>query len=201
MGTLPAADKDSRQLVMESKLFQVIDGVLYFENKTLDKLCVVVPEKYHQAILEEAHCGRFAGHFAEKKVYDRLRRYVWWRGLRSDTHKFCRACLVCSTRKGTRKTFRPPLQPIPIGGPFHRVGVDILQLPLTAKGNQYVAVFVDYLIKWPEAFAIPDQKAETIARLFVEHILCRHGIPEELLSDRGANFYLLSFRIFAGFWV
>ena len=36
-GTLPAADIDSHQLVMESKLFQVIDGVLYFENKTLDK--------------------------------------------------------------------------------------------------------------------------------------------------------------------
>ena len=44
------------------------------------------------------------------------------------------------------------------------------------------------LTKWPEAFAIPHQKAETIARLFVEHIVCRHGIPEELLSDRGANF-------------
>ena len=47
---------------------------------------------------------------------------------------------------------------------------------------------MDYLTKWPEAYAIPDQKAETIARLFVENIVCRHGIPEELLSDRGANF-------------
>lgn len=39
-----------------------------------------------------------------------------------------------------------------------------------------------------EAFAIPDQKAETIACLFIDHIICRQGIPEELLSDRGANF-------------
>ena len=38
------------------------------------------------------------------------------------------------------------------------------------------------------SFAIADQKAETLARLFVENIVCRHGIPEELLSDRGANF-------------
>ena len=36
--------------------------------------------------------------------------------------------------------------------------------------------------------AIPDQKAETIARLFVEFVVCRHGAPHELLSDRGANF-------------
>ena len=47
---------------------------------------------------------------------------------------------------------------------------------------------MDYLTKWSEAFAIPDQKAETIAKLFVENIVCCHGIPVELLSDRGTNF-------------
>ncbi len=47
---------------------------------------------------------------------------------------------------------------------------------------------MDNLTKWPEAFAIPDQKAETIAKLFVESIVCRPRIPEELLSDRGPNF-------------
>ena len=48
---------------------------------------------------------------------------------------------------------------------------------------------MDYLTKWPEAFAIPDQKAKTTtAPLILEHVVCRHGIPEELLSDRGANF-------------
>ena len=39
-----------------------------------------------------------------------------------------------------------------------------------------------------EAFAIPNQCAETIAKLFVEHMV-RHGVPEELLSDRGTNFF------------
>ena len=108
--------------------------------------------------------------------------------MKADVRRHCRSCLVCASRKGGKRTFKPPLQPIPVGGPFHRVAVDILKLPLTSNGNHYVAVFMDYLTKWPEAFAIPDQKAETIAPLFLEHIVCRHGIPEELLSDRGANF-------------
>ncbi len=47
---------------------------------------------------------------------------------------------------------------------------------------------MDYLTKWPEVFAISDQSAETIARLLVEHTICRHGVPNELLSDSGANF-------------
>lgn len=49
-------------------------------------------------------------------------------------------------------------------------------------------VFADYLTKWVEAFAVADQSAETVARLLVEEVFCRHGAPAELLSDRGANF-------------
>ena len=33
-----------------------------------------------------------------------------------------------------------------------------------------------------------DQSAATITQLFVENIICRHGVPGELLSDRGASF-------------
>lgn len=83
---------------------------------------------------------------------------------------------------------RPPLQFIPIGGPFHRVGVDVLQLPPTFEGNKYAIVFMDYFTKWPEVFATDDQSATTIARLLVEEIVARHGVPEQLLSDRGQNF-------------
>ena len=187
--TLPDDEKSANRMVAESKQYDVIDGVLHFENSSfLTRWCIVVPEQLRSEVLQEAHAGCFAAHLAEKKVYDRLRRSVWWKGMKADVRRHCQSCLVCASRKGGRRTFRPPLQPIPVGGPFHRVAVDILKLPLTSSGNRYVAVFMDYLTKWPEAFAIPDQKAETIAPLFLEHIVCRHGIPEELLSDRGANF-------------
>lgn len=42
--------------------------------------------------------------------------------------------------------------------------------------------------KWPEVVAIPDQQAGTIARCLVEQVFTRHGLPEQLLSDKGANF-------------
>ena len=48
--------------------------------------------------------------------------------------------------------------------------MDIIQLPLITDGNHYVVCFLDYLTKWVEAFAIPDQRAETIAKLFVENM-------------------------------
>ena len=82
----------------------------------------------------------------------------------------------------------PPLTPIPVSGPFDRVGVDVIQFPKSHSGNQYAVVFVDYLTKWPEVFATLDQTALTIAHLFVEQIVSRHGVPAELLSDRGTAF-------------
>ncbi len=62
-----------------------------------------------------------------------------------------------------------------------------MEMPLTMNGNRYVVVFLDYLTKWAEAFALPDQTSESIAQLLSDHVICRHDVPRELLSDRGAN--------------
>ena len=68
------------------------------------------------------------------------------------------------------------------------MGVDVIQFPKSQSGNQYAVVFTDYLTKWPEVFATKDQTAPTIAELFVEEIVCRHGVLGQFLSDRGAAF-------------
>src|SRR5687767_6932256 len=47
---------------------------------------------------------------------------------------------------------------------------------------------MDYFTKWPEARAIPDIKADTVAKFIFEEIVCRHGVPKEILSDRGMPF-------------
>ena len=56
------------------------------------------------------------------------------------------------------------------------------------KGNKYVIVFVDYLTKWPEVFLAKNQNSLTIAKLLIEHIIPQHGVPSQLLSDRGPAF-------------
>ena len=47
---------------------------------------------------------------------------------------------------------------------------------------------MDYLTKWPEVFAVADQTVATIARLLVEETVSHHGVPTEILSDRGKSF-------------
>ena len=107
--------------------------------------------------------------------------------MRTDILKWCKACLICATRRTGRAT-KPPLTPIPVSGPFDRVGVNVIKFPKSSTGNQYAVVFMDYLTKWPEVFTVANQTALTIAKLLVEHVISSHGVPAELLSDRGAAF-------------
>ena len=61
-------------------------------------------------------------------------------------------------------------------------------LPKTQNGNIYILVCTDYTTKYPEAFPLRDQKAETIAQVLFEEIICRYGTPRKILTDQGKNF-------------
>lgn len=115
--------------------------------------------------------------------------------MRSD---ITRGCLVCHSHSPGRAV-HAPLTPIPVAGPFDRIGVDIIQFPRSDLGNQYAVVFMDYLTKWLEVYPTPDQSAATVANLLVREIVSRHGVPSELLSDRGRAFLLQEVQSLLGF--
>lgn len=74
-------------------------------------------------------------------------------------------------------------------GPFSFVVVDALgPFPETPAGNKYILIFVDYFTRWPEAIAVRDLKTSTFLQVLVDEVLCRYGVPDNLLSDRGSNF-------------
>jgi hypothetical protein len=66
--------------------------------------------------------------------------------------------------------------------------MDIMELPATSRGNQYLLVFTDYLTKWVEAVAIKNRTSVIVADAFFSHIVCRHGVPFTVLSDQGKEF-------------
>ena len=124
---------------MKSRHFELIDGVLYHEAPHFPGCwCIAVPASLQKSLLQDAHSGVFANHLAEKHIYDRLRQGYWWPGMRKDGRVHCLSCLICATCKGTGCASHPPLKPIKVGGPFHCIGVDVLQLPLIQDGNKYV---------------------------------------------------------------
>lgn len=159
-GILPEDEKTAKHLALTQSQFVIEEEVLYWVAGD-STLRIVPPACMCQQLFQEAHSGQFGGHLSDTKVHSQLQKHYWWSGMRADITRWSRACLVCATYSSGR-TVQPPLSPT---GPFDRVGVDVIQFPRSNVGNQYAVVFVEYLTKWPEVFAVPDQSAATIARL------------------------------------
>lgn len=72
---------------------------------------------------------------------------------------------------------------------MERVGVDVVgPFPITDSGNRWVLTAMDYFTKWPEAYALPDQEAETIVNALTAGMFSRFGAAESIHSDQGRNF-------------
>ena len=187
-GSLPSDGDRAKKLAAQEPLFSLLGDVLYYiDHKRENRKRVAVPQHLREQLLRENHKGLYGGHFAGQRVYNTLVRHWWWEGMYADAMIFCKQCPECAIVTGASRQHRPPLHPIPVERPFQKVGVDIMDLPRTDRGNRHVVVFQDLFTKWPMVFAVPDQKAERIARLLCEEIVPFFGVPEALLSDRGTN--------------
>ena len=182
--TLPHNETQARRVVLTHGQYALVDDILYHVEP--DKTFHVIPPAIdREELFLEVHQGPFGGHLSDSKIHSQLSRHYWWPGMRKDITHWTRGCLTCASWN-VGQPVKPLLTLIPVGGPFDRVGVDVLQLPLSRQGNRYAVVFMDYLTKWPEVFAVPDQTALTIARLLVEQVVME--FPSQLLSDRGPAF-------------
>jgi len=181
---LPDDNKDAKKVVAQSYSFALVDGVLYFIDvkHNHQKRCVV-PKQFRTQLMEENHTGPMAGHFSGEKLYRALTRHWWWPGMYTDVVKYCSNCPQCAIVNGSGRVNKPPLVPIPVQRPFQIIGVDVMDLPVTALGNRLVVVFQDFLTKWPLVFPVPDQKAVRLVKLLTEEVIPLFGVPEALLSN------------------
>ena len=140
-GELLEDDKRARELALTKSQYTIVDSVLYRveSDKTLR---VIPPTSQRENIFLEVHGGRLGAHLRDAKIHGELSRHYWWPGMRNDIIRWCKSCITCASRQVGR-AIKPPLTPIPVAGPFDRVGVDVIQFPKSYEGNQYGIVFVD----------------------------------------------------------
>lgn len=192
-------DKEIQQIIKDLKRqnktmfnnFYMDNNLLYATKhiKNVKVKRIVVPEVLVETVLTTCHDDMSGGHLGFKKTWPKVRDRFYWKTMYRDTKNWVESCSKCASRK-TPSTKRAQMVPINNATkPFDMVGVDILgPLPETYSGNKYLLVFTDYLTKWPEAFPISRIDAKTIAKVFINEIISRHGAPKILLSDQGRQF-------------
>ena len=170
------------------------DNLLVRRQENLDEdnvvtFQVIVPKKARRSILYVCHDMKTSGHLGVTKTVSKIKQKFYWPGLQSDVRSYIAGCDACSKRKGPIPSKRAPMQIVRSGFPMERIAIDILgELPETPRGNKYIVVIGDYFTKWTEALPIPNMEACTVAKVLVENVLCRFGIPQVIHSDQGRQF-------------
>ena len=62
-----------------------------------------------------------------------------------------------------------------------------IYITITNFINRQILTIIDHLTGWPEAFPIPNKKADTVIYIFISNYLPVHMWPRYLLSDNGVE--------------
>ena len=103
----------------------------------------MAPASMKSFFLQQCHDIPSAGHQGFEKSLDHLRHQVYWIGMAMDVRTYCELCDSCHRAKDSLPP-RVPLINTPIGKPWEMIAVDVLKLPVSSKGNQYLLVIQDY---------------------------------------------------------
>lgn len=84
--------------------------------------------------------------------------------------------------------------------PFMRWAMNIVGPFPRSRQRQYLLVMTDYFTKWVEAEAYPSIKDGQVKKFLWKKIICRHGLPYEIVTDNASQFISNNFEDFCGNW-
>ncbi|GKA32877.1 reverse transcriptase domain-containing protein [Tanacetum coccineum] len=132
------------------------------EDKSLyfmDHKWVLLVRGVRTIIMDDAHKTRYSVHPGADKMYHDLRDMYWWPGMKRDIATYVSKCLTCSKVKAE-----------------HQRPSRLLQQPETPEW------------KWDNITMDFITNMEKLARLYIDEIVARHGVPVSIISDRDGRF-------------
>ena len=170
------------------------NGLLLYRGK------VYIPksEQDHlrRRIVQMHHDLPSAGHPGRWKTYELVSRNYWWPGMSIFTKNYVTGCNICQRMKNQPQQPYGPLQPNEVpGGPWDIITTDLItQLP-ESDGYDAICVVVDRLTKRAHFYAITNEfSAKDLAELCYNRVWPLHGLPLQIISDRGVQYAAALFQ-------
>ncbi|GJY56108.1 putative reverse transcriptase domain-containing protein [Tanacetum coccineum] len=146
--------------------------------------------------MHESHKSKYSIHPGSDKMYQDLKKLYWWPNMKADIATYVSKCLTCAKVKAEHQKPSGLLQQPEIPEwKWEKITMDFISgLPRTPSGYDTIWVIVDRLTK--SAHFLPMKKTDSMEKLtqqYLKEIVCRHGVPVSIISDRDSRFA-------SGFW-
>ncbi|GJX17158.1 putative reverse transcriptase domain-containing protein [Tanacetum coccineum] len=163
------------------------NGTLYY----FDQIWVPLKGDVRTLIMDEAHKSKYFVHRGVDKIYYDLRDRYWWSSMKKDIVEYVNKCLTCLKVKAEHQSpsglLKQPKIPV---WKWEGITKDfVTKLPRTSSGHDIIWVIMDRLTK--SAHFLPmreDYKMDRLARLYLNEIVARHGVPISIISDHDSRF-------------
>ncbi|KAM5551438.1 hypothetical protein ABKV19_026329, partial [Rosa sericea] len=156
---------------------------------SVDFRCVYGREA--KQLMREVHSGICGAHQAGPKMRWLLRRHgYFWPSILKDCIAFAKGCLDCQAHGPVQHVPNIPMQPIIQPWPARGWALDLIGMihPHSSLQHKFIIVATDFFTKWVEAEPLKEASGGTLRQFLFRNIICRFGIPEVFVSDRGAAF-------------
>jgi hypothetical protein len=177
----------------KNKFFKDVNHY-FWDDPYLFKICAdqVIRRCVHgqeaMEILKACHNGPTGGHhgpnYTARKVFD---SGFYWPTIYKDAHDLVKSCYSCQRQGKITQRDEMPQNVIQVCEIFDVWGIDFMGPFPSSRGNKYILVAVDYLLKWIEAKALPTNDARVVVK-FLKSLFARFGTPRAIISDRGTHF-------------
>ncbi|GJZ72199.1 putative reverse transcriptase domain-containing protein [Tanacetum coccineum] len=142
-------------------------------------------------IMHESHKSKYSIHPGSEKMYQDMKKLYWWPNMKADIATYVSKCLTCARVKAEHQ--RPSgllVQPAIPEWKWDNITMDfITKLPKSSHGFDTIWVIVDRLTKSAHFLPIRENDPlDKLARLYLNRIVARHGIPASIICDRDGRF-------------
>jgi hypothetical protein len=154
-------------------------------------LCVPEVKEIRELILHEAHDSAYSIHPGSTKMYHDLKSRYWWYGMKRAIAEYVALCDNCQRHKAEQQRPAGLLQPLKIPQwKWEEISMDfIVGLPTMQSGYDCIWLIVDRFSKVAHFIPVKTTyKGAKLAELYIARIVCLHGVPKKIVSDRGTQF-------------
>jgi len=150
---------------------------------------IILPVKFRKEFIKLIHSGMSNGHLGRAKTEEQIKFRTYWPNWAFDVKMELKRCEPCAQYHRGKAPHQSYLNPIMAGEPFEVIAVDITgKHPKSNKGNEYIVTVIDMFSKWAEAYPVRKHTAPVVARVLMDNLFARFGMPKRIISDQGAEF-------------